>query len=494
MNIDQKIQALYEALSASEKRYITIWLGKEEKEGSFMLQTLRSLTETNGQPKKKQATDKKLFYLYQTILRALRSYHEGSSVNMELYALQMNVEFLYNKQLYEQALHELERLKELARKFNRFNVMLQVLELEQIIRIERFPKNMAAEFEKKNREIAAELERLNVLTRLQQNRQQLFIMVRSSFTKPDPESLALAKQIMTASQQFAENNTDFLVQQNSINAAAIYSLYLGNWTDSHKNYQQLLALWDSHPEWKEAEQMTYKKMLSNYLSTCHANKQFDEIPLLLKKIMVIPCKTAEEEAEQFQNIYFMELLYRMNTDSFADFDAYVSETNKGLIRYKTKINHARLLLFYYNISICYLVLHRVKEALAWVSKIIELPQTDHRKDIQFFARLLRLVYYFELGKHDLLEYELINTERFLRQRKAWTAYEAAIVKLMKKLLEADEPEKKPILEKFGAQLTELAGGRTSATMPGISELQLWANSRITGIPMRELLRAEVAKV
>lgn len=493
MNIDQKIQALYEALSASEKRYITIWLGKEEKEGSFMLQTLRKLTETNGQPKKKAAADKKLFYLYQTILRALRSYHEGSSVNMELYALQMNVEFLYNKRLYDQALHELERLKELARSFNRYNIMLQALELEQSIRIERFPKNMAAEFEAKNKEIAAELDRLHVLTHLQQNRQQLFILVRSSFTKPSPESLAAAEQIMSATRKLAAGSTDFLVQQNSINASAIYALYLGDWNTAHQTYLQLLALWDAHPEWKAAEQMTYKKMLSNYLNTCHANKQFDEIPLLLKKITAIPCKTAEEEAEEFQNIYFMELLYRMNTDSFADFDTYVAETNKGLERYKTKINHARLLLFYYNISICYLVLNKVKEALAWISKIIELPPTDHRKDIQYVARLLRLVYYFELNKHDLLEYELINTERFLRQRKAWTAYEAAIVKLLKKLLEADEPEKKTLLEKFQAQLDELAGGRTSATLPGITELQLWAGSRASGTPLREVLQAEVAK-
>lgn len=493
MNIDQKIQALYEALSASEKRYITIWLGKEEKEGSFMLQTLRNLAETNGQPKKKAATDKKLFYLYQTILRALRSYHEGSSVNMELYALQMNVEFLYNKRLYDQALHELERLKELARRFNRYNIMLQALELEQIIRIERFPKNMAAEFEAKNKEIAAELDRLHVLTHLQQNRQHIFTLVRSSFTKPAPESLAVAKQIITATRELAATSTDFLVQQNSINAAAIYALYIGDWNTAHKTYLQLLALWDAHPEWKAAEQMTYKKMLSNYLNTCHANKQFDEIPLLLKKIVAIPCKTAEEEAEQFQNIYFMELLYRMNTDSFADFDEYVSETNKGLTKYKTKINHARLLLFYYNISICYLVLYKLKDALVWVSKIIELPPTDHRKDIQYFARLFKLVLLYELGKHDLLEYELINTERYLRQRKAWFAYEAAIVKFLKKLLAVDEPDKKAISEKFLLQITELSEGRNSATMPGISELQLWANSHVTGTTMRELLRAELAK-
>src|ERR1044072_885990 len=134
MSVTHKITLLYEALSAQEKRYINIWLKKEADAGKTSSHVLNGLiNKTKASGKEKIANDKKLFALYQSILRALRSYHEGTSINLELYSLQMNVELLFNKRLYDQSLTELERLKKVALKYNRYGILLSALELEQTI-------------------------------------------------------------------------------------------------------------------------------------------------------------------------------------------------------------------------------------------------------------------------------------------------------------------------------------------------------------------------
>jgi hypothetical protein len=104
--------------------------------------------------------------------------------------------------------------------------------------------------------------------------------------------------------------------------------------------------------------------------------------------------------------------------------------------------------------------------------------------------LLRLLVYYELNKHDLLEYELINVERYLRQRKMWFAYEALIIKTVKKLIDPDGHEQKTVMKKFHDQLTLIGRGKTSAILPGLNEILLWALHHISGRSLQELLFEE----
>ncbi|MGL4599050.1 MAG: hypothetical protein ACRCYO_16140, partial [Bacteroidia bacterium] len=172
---------------------------------------------------------------------------------------------------------------------------------------------------------------------------------------------------------------------------------------------------------------------------------------------------------------------------FDNLDTLVEEIETGLIRYKTKVNKAREIAFCHNIGMSYLLLHDWKKSLHWIERIIKQEKTEHRQDLQHTARMLRLVLWYELGKHDLLEYELINVERFLRKRKAWFAYESTVVKFFGKLLLADGADKKKLLQKFSDQLKLAVEGNTSAALPGSSELAYWAASYLSGKSMRLLL-------
>ena len=101
-----------------------------------------------------------------------------------------------------------------------------------------------------------------------------------------------------------------------------------------------------------------------------------------------------------------------------------------------------------------------------------------------------LLLYFEIGKHELLEYELINTERFLRSQRALLPPETAIIRFLKKMLAIKQDEQPDAARKFIEKLSTLTSGRDSGVFPGSTEFRLWAQHLATGRSIRELMREE----
>jgi hypothetical protein len=426
-------------------------------------------------------------------LKALRSYHEESSVDTQIRTWLTNSQLLLDKRLYELSFKELERAKKMAIRHEHYSDLIQICQLEASIVIEHKPKELFEKLDKIVAEAHKALNALNTTSKIYFIERRTFAFVRSSYQLRGEDRTDLLEKII---------NDEILAQPPSavLRAARIHYLKIqasiaicrGDFNTTSNIYDDMIEIWESDSVRLKEDVLEYKKLLSNKLTTLHACNEFEKMPALLRKIKSIPCHNAEEEAEQFQNTYFMELLLRMNTDQFGGFDVFVAQIDAGIKKYRTKVNQARLQLFYYNISVCYFSLHRWKDALYWLMKIIDQQKTDHRKDIQHFARLFRLVLFYELGKHDLLEYELINTERYLRQQKAWFTFESAIVKFLKKILASNEDERSLHFKKFLAQLQEVSGGQNSAALPGITELQLWTTYRINNTPIRQLLNEKNA--
>lgn len=429
-----------------------------------------------------------LKYLYRFLLKALRAYHEESSVDTQIRTWLTNSQLLLDKRLYELSFKELERAKKMAIRHEHYSDLIRIYQLEASIVIEHKPKELLEELDKIVAEAHKALEALNTTSKVYFNERQTFALVRSSYQLRGEDRTNLLDKIaedqnleQLPSAKFRTARLYYLKMQASI------SICRGDFTTSSNIYDEMIEIWESDNVRLKEDILEYKKLLSNKLAALHASNEFEKMPALLRKIKSIPCTSSEEEAEQFQNIYFMELLFRMNTDLFEGFDAFVRQIDDGIKKYRTKVNQARLQLFYYNISVCYFSLHEWKKSLEWLMKIIDQPKNDHRKDIQHFARLFRLILFYELGKHDLLEYELINTERYLRQNKAWFTFESAIVKFLKKFLAADENDRSLYFKKFREQIREISGGQSSAVLPGITELQLWSTYRINNIPIRQLI-------
>ena len=69
-------------------------------------------------------------YLYKIILRSLRSYHSGQDVESVINQELESAKILYGKGLYKKCLKIIRKIKQLARKYQKFEQLLNILKWE----------------------------------------------------------------------------------------------------------------------------------------------------------------------------------------------------------------------------------------------------------------------------------------------------------------------------------------------------------------------------
>lgn len=491
---------LVKSLSPAEKRYTRLFASKHLPSNNSrylkLFDALLELHEYNEEEisakseeaiEKFSASDK--IYLYRFLLKSLRNFHEEGTIDSHLKEMLINASLLFERRLYQAGIKELERAKKTATKYERHTILLEILQMQVSILIERNPKKPSEELAALREEMSSVLNMLNEFTQLRMLQKEVFIELRSQYQLRDhTQNQQIIKWAEDADRFSASYKDQLMFRHTFLNVMAKLSLYEGKFSLACTYYEEALKLWEKHPDRIKEEIMPYMKLLANYLSACHGSNSFDKIPALLVRLNELNCRSQEEKAEQFQNGYFIELLYRMNTDRFGDFDDFVSRVDKGLEQFKTKINEARMLAFLFNISTGYFIAGEWRKSLTWMQRLINREKTSHRKDFQRTARLLRLLLYYELDKRDALEYELINVERYLRQQKSWFVFESSVVRFFKGLLETDESELPDRFSKISLQLKSVISEKSSASLPGSTEIQLWIEHHITGRSLRELVK------
>ncbi len=482
----KNLVGLIQSLSASEKRYVTLHLQAltsiPKQRSSKYIAAMKSAEKAE----KFSLVDSN--YLWERILHYLKVYQTASSIDLQLAEMRQNANLLLERRLYVESKEQLDKAIVFAERFDRLLVLIDLLLLKESVLLAHSQTGMIASLKANQERIAFAVEQNNRFVRAEQFRNFSFLGLRQYYTKDETQAIATIRESMSIE---IEEGDCLIIRHHLLMGKAALAIRNKEFAKARDHYAKLIQDWEKYPERIADDGIEFNKLLSNYVSTSHSSGDFVSMLSGIHRIEKLVCKTAEEEAEQFQNVFFMKLLHLMNTDGFDNLNTLVEEIETGLVRYKTKVNKAREIAFCHNIGMSYFLLNDWKKALHWIERIIKQEKTEHRQDLQHTARMLRLVLWYELNKHDLLEYELINVERFLRKRKAWFAYESTVVKFFGKLLLADGVEKKKLMQKFNDQLVLAVEGKTSAGLPGSSELTYWAKSYLSGETMRNLLLKDI---
>src|SRR3954471_1337200 len=116
---------LVSSLSAQEKRYIRLYLDRQERGGKELMQLyddcIAAISESNVKRRAvKSDNPTQRSYLYRVVLKALRSYNEERTVDINIYERITNSSLLFEKRLYDLSLRELDSAYELALTNERF--------------------------------------------------------------------------------------------------------------------------------------------------------------------------------------------------------------------------------------------------------------------------------------------------------------------------------------------------------------------------------------
>ncbi|MBK8965744.1 MAG: hypothetical protein IPM36_03525 [Lewinellaceae bacterium] len=238
--------------------------------------------------------------------------------------------------------------------------------------------------------------------------------------------------------------------------------------------------------------------LANYLVFCIAIKDFAGYKRYIGTLENIKADNSDLEAELFQNLRFIQILYYLNTNQLEIAQKLVPTVERGIKKYAFKINNSRLFALRVNIILVFFAAGEYKKALQHCAVLQQYGKSEQRRDVQLFTNILRHISHFELEEIDALE-------SFVRKYKTNLSPASNFVPDFERIAlthlvqladaylkstpgsEARRVKSAALFAEFQTALQKFRESNPPQIPLGTTETELWVKSKLAGKPFREML-------
>jgi len=341
--------------------------------------------------------------LREHIMKYMRDYHADNSIDNTINQLLENSRFYKDKGLTELNHKTLLKAKELAAKYERYHLLSEILSRLVAFIIEFETKKLTEPVvqlinEQKHLAILEETE-----LELQTKNRELFSLYRSGADMQDTAVESRVSMLIAEIEHYRIRTVgSFRLGAHFHRGYSNYAQLQRDWKTCFDHTKSEYELYQKHEHFKTEDSYNYKICLANLMARAMSSKENEWFSMATDEMKSLPTNTFNEEGEVFQNVYFQEHLFYINTGEFEKAEKLLPAIEEGLEKYEAKINKARLLSFQYNIMIMYFLMHKFREALSWTNTILE-DKSEIKQDISNTTRILLPIIHFELDHHDLVE-------------------------------------------------------------------------------------------
>jgi hypothetical protein len=454
MKPTDNLHQLVKSLTSSEKRYFKVFSKRHVVGDQNKYEQLFDIydalpddrydeDELKQKLKKKNlgknlADDKK--NLQEMIMKAMLSFHSGNSIDNQLNDLLAEEDFYRQKRLNDLRRKTIIRAKEIAEKYEKYTILLTLAERETKMKMELDQDSLPELAAKLGSEEQKYLDKLNQINDLATIDFWLFIQYRINAKVNSTDFWKLAQKKLSH-HSFADYKPgeSFTSDRRYYSIWSCYYLLKNDFEQYNYYVAKMFDLYEIvFPHQKNNNRILYNVALYNYVFSLHTIRDYEAMGKLLEYAETIAPLNEDEVGEAFQNIIFYKQLLFLNTQQFNKAIGMVEEIETGLKKFKKKINTARILTIYSNISISYMMLHKWDEVLTYTEKIIA-DKTDVRLEIKYEAMLHQLIARYELKQYDLLSYQIRNTQHLFSSKGILSHSHSYIFKMLNTLIkEGDE--------------------------------------------------------
>lgn len=413
-------------------------------------------------------------YLGKLILKSLKGYNEGKTKRSELLHLLLEIEILFQKELYDLCMDKIKKAKKIALTYESFHLLLEILGWEKRL----FNAIHANSAQVKIKE-AMTLEKcaLEKLNNLDQYNRLLYEILEQDFSDSDIMRGFLSHQLLQG-----ENKAKSF-QALTVHYHLLYILHIvtNNSNEGRKALGALIQLMEASPYRIEENPSSYVTALNNLMGIMLYNKEQEQAIEILKKIRNIPdqyqLKQKQYTLKIFVKTYNVELeLYRDMKD-WEKACTLMNEIQTFLDKHIIPLNYR--LSFYYQFAYIYFQRKEYAQALSIINRIINGNFGAERMDLQTYARFLFLMIHFELGNITLLKYAVENTRRFLKKRRdKLFAFESVLLKFFAQLSLAPSYQYEEKFEKLSATLFNDHSDKQRSNILDYLDFQSWINTKL----------------
>ena len=376
-------------------------------------------------------------YLYRLILRSLNSAQAAASPNRLLMEHLQFADTLYQKGLYAQCLKIIWKAKEMAEKYERLHLLLDIIRWELklytvapgIFADQKFKVNVYRHEE----ETLKKLQNLNRYGQLSAELYTRSVRVGGMIRTPR-ERQQFVRFMRHPLLQKEDNALSYEAMEYFYYLHALYNSLREDMEESWRYRKAQADLIEAHPAVIEWEPRRYIFTLGNLMiAELYLHKRSDFFTSL-QKIRSLVSRSPGTESLVFSVSYLREINFYK---SHAEFQKGISLTDKireGIEKHGKEMPDTVLLEYYFELFSVHFPMGKFKEALHWLNALFNHPGRDSRQDLQSVARLCALITHFELGNPEIIEPMLRSTYRYLVRCKRIYRTESILLEFIRKNL------------------------------------------------------------
>lgn len=436
-------------------------------------------------------------HLYRQILTSLRLQSTSKFTEMEIRELIDFAVVLYNKGFYHQAMKQLEKAGQLAKRA-KYNVLsLEIIEFEKVIESQYITRSLRTRADDLTT-LSIALEKhvsLSVyFSNLSLHLYALYLKV--GFVRDEKENMFVQQFFQSKMIPYKMEELDFEEKMHLYNAHVWYNHIIQNFVMCYKYARQWVDLFYEHPELIETRKEMYLKGLHNLLGALFNLRNYKRFSEVL---------TAYEQDRDAMvgndNVELLYLLYlhtnRINKyyleGRFTEGLKIVPEINDFIAKYESKLDTHRIIVFYYKIACMYFGSGDNKMAIRYLNMVIQFKEQSLREDIQCFARILNLIAHFELGNDVLVEYQVKSVYRFLIKLGELHGVQKEIFYFLRQLPFASENDLRKAFKILHGKLVRLAQDPYEKRPFLYLDIISWLECKLHNKPVQEIIREKAKK-
>ncbi|MEM0997383.1 MAG: hypothetical protein AAGN35_09905 [Bacteroidota bacterium] len=447
-------------MSASEKRYFKVFASRSSQKGKNHYMEI--FARINAQSTYDESAILQLLpddkarrqfpvmknYLYKLVLKSLRNFHSGRTIDFRLKEHLMNAEILQRRGLPVQCGKQLDKARQLALAHEKYEYLLEIgalqltLAMQQPeVNLERLAQRLEDIFTSTNQWFEY-YRQIQVFRKLSL---QMLVLNRREQHITGPEVKQAYKRILhhPTMQQLA---ADLPVRAQAFynQCHFIYHFAAGDQNQAFAYVQQIVRVMEDHPHLVEERPENYVHTLQNMVvisTLCRSPQESLQLTERLKSF-----------AERFPKVKFSQrlhhnaLLFAYNVELQLLLSTKQMTTAANLLpglealldqhppRYNLNEGYV-LLALYLQIANVYLYQKSFDQALSFVNRILNQPGINEEYELHLHTRLLRVMILFDAGDFESLEYTLLSLHRFLNKRRQKFSFEKALLRFLRKSFE-----------------------------------------------------------
>ncbi len=371
------------------------------------------------------AVEKK--FLEEILMKAMRAYNAEKTAEGQLNDIIANVHFLYNKGLVSAANKELQKGIKMAEDLENLPSLITLYQLK--LNLTRITQT-AADIKTAHEDLEAEariLKMLDVERKVIHTRRKIYNYYIAKTLK---KNIGEAKAMMKDLELLEENQPlTYKARISLFFSRSLIAESEGSYEDAMKQYELANTVWKKNELKLHESYSNLRMILSNYLACAHYAERYDVYPAIIEQIESFPIESVSDQANTFLAAKGSRLIYLLNTSDKSGAQKLIEEIEAGLKKFHAQIPRLDIIHITSNICFLHFQTHKYKELISALNPAFNSIGRDEKLQLQLlFLKFLEIMAHFSLKNYDLLDYQIRNTDRWLREHELNSQFTDALLK------------------------------------------------------------------